>query len=92
MAQRRVHLWVRGYVQGVGYRAHARQQATLLGLTGWVKNLPDGQVEVVAEGDEATLQRLIAWCRRGPEMAEVESVEVRWEHHTGEFNRFGIGW
>lgn len=92
MAPRRVHLWVGGYVQGVGYRANARQHGALLGLTGWVKNLPDGQVEIVAEGDEAALQLLIAWCRRGPEMAEVESVEVRWEPYTGEFKRFGIGW
>jgi len=92
MAHRRVHLWVRGYVQGVGYRANARQQGTLLGLTGWVKNLPDGQVEIVAEGDEVALQRLIAWCKRGPEMAEVESVDVRWEPPSGEFKRFGIGW
>ncbi len=92
MAPRRVHLWVRGYVQGVGYRSNVRQQATLLGLAGWVRNLPDGQVEIVAEGDEATLQRLIAWCQRGPEWAEVESVDVRWEPYAGDLKRFGIAW
>ena len=92
MAPRRVHLWVRGYVQGVGYRSNVRQQATLLGLAGWVRNLPDGQVEIVAEGDEATLQRLIVWCQRGPEWAEVESVEVRWEPYVGDLKRFGIAW
>jgi len=92
MRQRRAHLWVRGHVQGVNYRSSTRQQGILLGLTGWVRNLPDGQVEVVAEGDEAAVQQLIAWCRRGPQWAEVESVEVRWEEYGGEFQRFGIAW
>ncbi len=92
MSQRRVHLWVRGYVQGVGYRAAVRQRGALLGLSGWVRNLPDGRVEIVAEGDEGALQQLIAWCNRGPEMAEVEAVEVRWEAYTGELQRFGIAW
>ncbi len=92
MSPKRVHLWIRGYVQGVGFRHHARQQAMLRGLTGWVKNLPDGQVEIVAEGDEKSLEDLVDWSRRGPEMAEVESVDVQWEPYRGEFRRFGIGW
>jgi len=92
MVLRRVHLWVRGHVQGVNYRSSTRQQGLLLGLTGWVRNRPDGRVEVVAEGEEGALQQLIAWCRRGPEWAQVEEVEVRWETFTGEFQRFGIAW
>jgi acylphosphatase len=92
MSQRRVHLWIRGHVQGVNYRSSTRPQGNLVGLTGWVRNMPDGRVEVVAEGSEESLQQLIIWCRRGPEWAEVEEVEVRWENQTGEFSRFGIAW
>jgi len=88
----RAHLWIRGHVQGVNYRSSTRQQAMLLGLTGWVKNLRGGQVEVVAEGNEDALKELVSWCRRGPEWATVEEVKVRWEDYTGEFSRFGIAW
>jgi acylphosphatase len=49
-------------------------------------------VEIVAEGDDQALQQLVAWCNHGPEMAEVEAVEVRWEPYTGEYKRFGIAW
>jgi len=92
MARKRVHLWISGYVQGVNFRHYTRQRATLLGLTGWVKNLSNGQVEVVAEGEEEALQDLIEWCHRGPSLAEVERVEVRWEPYQGEFSHFGIAW
>ena len=92
MAQKRAHLWISGYVQGVGYRQHARQYASTLGLTGWVRNLPDGRVEAIAEGEEGPLQAFIAWCQRGPSMAEVESVDVRWEPYQGEFTRFSLAW
>jgi len=92
MAPKRAHLWIRGYVQGVNFRHYTRQQAGLLGVTGWVKNLPDGRVEVVAEGEEGAVQALVAWCQHGPPMAEVEEVEVRWEPYRGEFSRFAIGW
>jgi acylphosphatase len=92
MARKRVHLWISGYVQGVGYRANARQYAATLGLAGWVRNLADGRVEIVAEGEEGPLQALVAWCRRGPTHAEVETVDVRWEPYEGEFTRFGLAW
>jgi len=92
MALRRVHLWIRGDVQGVGFRQHTRVRASALGLTGWVRNLPDGRVEVLAEGEDAALQALVEWCRRGPAMAEVSDVEVRWEPYRGEFAHFGIAW
>ncbi|MDH3526576.1 MAG: acylphosphatase [Gammaproteobacteria bacterium] len=72
---------VSGHVQGVFFRASARQQAMALGLTGYARNLPDGRVEVLACGDEAALQALQAWLRKGPAHAHVsgvqcESVEV----------------
>lgn len=92
MAPKRAHLWIQGYVQGVNFRHYTRQQAGLLGLTGWVRNLYDGRVEVVAEGEEDDVQALIAWCRHGPPSAEVEGVDVTWEPYRGEFRHFGIAW
>ncbi|MDO8648983.1 MAG: acylphosphatase [Candidatus Peregrinibacteria bacterium] len=67
-------LRITGKVQGVFYRARTQEQALTLGLCGWVKNLPDGSVEIHAEGEEAALQELDQWCRKGPPSAEVKSV------------------
>ncbi len=92
MAQKRAHLWIHGYVQGVGFRQNTRQKALQLGLSGWVRNLPGGGVEVVAEGEEQVLRELIAWCHRGPTWAEVDNVQVQWESYKGEFSRFSITW
>jgi len=69
---------VSGRVQGVWYRASTREKALPLGLAGWVRNLPDGGVEVFAEGPKAKVEELIAWCRQGPSFADVRSVEVTW--------------
>lgn len=87
---KRVHLFISGKVQGVYYRAYTREVAERLGIKGWVRNLPDGRVEVVAEGDESALKNLIAWCWEGPPLAKVEYVEEIWEEPTGEFNDFRI--
>lgn len=92
MTNQRAHLWIRGYVQGVSFRYYTRQQGTRLGLTGWVKNLPDGRVEVVAEGEAGALQAFVDWCHQGPPIAEVEEVELRWETYRGEFGHFRIAW
>ncbi len=73
---RRVHLRIRGLVQGVSYRATAREAALKLGVKGWVRNLPNGDVEAVVEGDAATVGRFISWSKRGPEEARVEAVTV----------------
>jgi len=59
-------------------------------LVGWVKNTPDGKVEIVAEGDKEKLEELIAWCKKGPLFAKVENVEVEWQESTGEFSSFEI--
>ncbi|HVO32172.1 MAG TPA: acylphosphatase [bacterium] len=72
----RVRLVISGRVQGVGYRANAARKAEALGLTGWVKNLPDGRVETLAEGAEDIVNEFIAWCRRGPTAARVTTVDV----------------
>jgi acylphosphatase len=72
----RVHVRVHGLVQGVYYRATAQEEAVRLGLVGWVRNRTDGTVEAVAEGDEAAIESFLAWCRRGPERARVDQLEV----------------
>lgn len=71
-----IHCYVSGRVQGVFFRAATREQASLFGLTGWVRNLPDGRVEVMASGEEAQVKHLQEWLKRGPEHARVMKVEV----------------
>ena len=80
----RVHMWVVGKVQGVWFRASTAERATALGLRGWVRNLADGRVEVVAEGPRAPLESLVAFCRQGPPLARVDEVDLRWEEPLGE--------
>jgi acylphosphatase len=90
VAGARAHLVIHGFVQGVSYRACARAEALRLRLTGWVRNLPNGDVEAVAEGDSSQLEAFIAWCRRGPEDAQVESVKEEEQPATGEFSTFAV--
>jgi len=73
---RRAKIIVAGCVQGVGFRAFTQKEAHRLGINGFVKNLPDGRVEIVAEADAEKLQDLLAWCHQGPLLARVDSVEV----------------
>ena len=84
----RAHIYVTGYVQGVFYRHSTAVRAREAGLTGWVRNLPDGRVEAVIEGGDEAVRSLVAWCRAGPPHATVERVEVRWESPTGDFSGF----
>jgi acylphosphatase len=79
-----------GRVQGVAYRYFAEKRAVSLGVTGWVRNLYDGRVEVVAEGERANVELFLEELRKGPRLAQVEDVEVRWEEPTGEFAAFSI--
>jgi acylphosphatase len=89
MAERaRVHVVVSGRVQGVAFRAYTVDEARDLGLSGWVRNLPDGRVEAEAEGERPALEALVAFCRRGPPAARVEGVEVRWAEWRGDLPRF----
>lgn len=76
MSSRRVHLRITGLVQGVSYRATARDVARRLGVRGWVRNLPNGDVEALAEAEPEVLERFLAWTRRGPDEARVERVSV----------------
>lgn len=73
-----VHMIVRGRVQGVFYRANTEKVAQGLGLTGWVRNCPDGAVEIHAEGEKSRLEELIEWCRRGPALASVSGIDLDW--------------
>ncbi len=86
----RAHIYVRGRVQGVFYRAFTQGVATRLGLHGWVKNLYDGRVEVVFEGDRPLVEQAISECRQGPRGAYVDDVDVAWETYSGKENGFGI--
>jgi acylphosphatase len=86
----RARLIIEGMVQGVWFRDSTRKKAKELGVYGWVKNREDGRVEVLAEGDAEAVDRLIAWCHKGPPQAVVRSVKEAREEWTGEFNSFGI--
>lgn len=80
---------VHGRVQGVFFRAETRKKAEALGITGWVKNLPDGTVRIEAEGSEEQQAKLLSWCNRGPENARVERVEYEPGEVQG-FSKFRI--
>jgi len=88
----RARVVVSGRVQGVFFRSDTQDEALRHGLTGWVRNLPDGRVEAVFEGEKDKVDRLIEFCRRGPPGARVTRVEVTWENYTGEFKSFNIGY
>ncbi len=71
-----VHLVIKGKVQGVYFRASARDVANKLAIKGWVKNMPDGNVEVVAEGSKEQLDKFIEWCQHGPKQSQVNEVKI----------------
>jgi len=87
---KRVHVYVKGKVQGVFFRAHTRKAALRFHVNGWVRNLPNGRVEAVFEGRSPEVNALIDWCRRGPSHAIVEHLDVCEETYTGEFDDFRI--
>jgi acylphosphatase len=90
MQIRCAHIFVSGRVQGVFYRAYTCEQAVRLGLTGWVRNLPDGRVEIIAEGPRDRIEQLIKWCHQGPPLARVTEVKTSWEQATGQYDRFDV--
>jgi len=87
---KRVHILVYGNVHGVFFRHNTSKIANSLGLTGFVRNLDDGSVEVVAEGSEDKLRELVDFCRKGPIGAKVDSIKVEFGKVTNEFSGFGI--
>jgi len=86
----KVYLLLSGQVQGVFFRASTRVKAKNLRISGWVKNLPDGKVEIVAEGEKEKLEELISWARKGPITAKVENIEIEWQEYLGEFDSFEV--
>jgi acylphosphatase len=90
MAKTCAHLIIHGTVQGVFYRASAQNEARDLGLVGWVRNLPGGEVEAEVEGEAAAVDQFIDWCRSGPPGAQVTSVAVTRKPYAGQFQRFSI--
>jgi acylphosphatase len=86
----RKHIFISGRVQGVGFRAFTRQNAQQLGVNGWVKNLYDGRVETVIEGDKSTVKQLESKLKKGSLFANVDDIEVKNESYQGDFSSFTI--
>ncbi len=86
----RAHIIVQGIVQGVFFRYRTQQEAMGLNVTGWVKNLADGNVEIVCEGEKEAVEKLILWSHKGPSGAFVERADVSFEEYTGGFPTFEI--
>jgi acylphosphatase len=90
MEKARARVCVSGHVQGVFFRAFAEEVARSHGLTGWVRNMSDGRVEALFEGERQGVERAVSSLRSGPPAARVEDVEVRWEDFTDEFGSFSV--
>jgi acylphosphatase len=88
----RVQVLISGRVQGVFFRAYTRDQAVARGLRGWVRNLPDGRVAAVFEGDREKIDSMLAWCRQGPPYAAVDEVLTDWQPYQGESHDFRIAY
>ena len=86
----RAHVYVVGRVQGVFFRSETEYEAVKRNVCGWVRNLPDGRVEAVFEGEKGAVEALVEFCRRGPHGARVSEVEVQWEDYNGEFKKFRV--
>lgn len=86
----RAHVIVYGRVQGVYFRYETQNAAIQRDVSGWVRNLPDGTVEALFEGDEANVRSLLEWCRKGPPVARVDKLDVTWLSAEGDFHSFEI--
>jgi acylphosphatase len=86
----RVHIWVKGRVQAVGFRAHVEYLASQIGVTGWVRNVGFDTVEALAEGRRDDLEKFIEQVKQGPRASRVDEARVEWEDATDEFLEFGV--
>ncbi len=86
----RVHVTISGIVQGVCFRSFTKSRAKMLGITGWVKNTPDGCLEAVFEGEESKILEMIKYCEEGPSAAFVRNVKTKWGKYKGEYKDFEI--
>jgi len=90
MAKSRSKVIVKGIVQGVNFRYYTQRQSIRYNVTGWVRNLPDGSVAAVFEGEEQDVEAMVQWCRHGPPSAQVTELIVQPEEYQGEFSSFSI--
>jgi acylphosphatase len=90
MSKQRVHLFVKGKVQGVFFRQALKVMAKKKNVFGCVRNLKDGRVEAILEGEDVDVSSLVEWCHAGPANARVEDVEIRNEKYKGEFSKFEV--
>jgi acylphosphatase len=90
MREARARVFIRGQVQGVNFRYYTQLEASKTGVKGWVRNLMDGRVEAVFEGERPDVERMISWANSGPAAARVSDVVVEWETPTGEFSDFRV--
>jgi len=90
MPATRAHVYVHGRVQGVFFRATTRDKARSIGVKGWVRNCQDGSVEAVFEGEKDTVEKVVDWCKKGPEGAVVNHIYICWEKCLSEFDEFSI--
>lgn len=90
MATARAHIFISGRVQGVFFRAYTRDKALELGLKGWVRNMRDGRVEAVLEGEKKKVEEMLKWCHEGSPYATVKYVEVHWEEPAGDMRSFEV--
>ena len=86
----RAHVYVSGRVQGVFFRAETAELARRLGLNGWVRNLPDGRVEALFEGEKQYVEKAVEFCKRGPPSAYVTHLDIDWEDWKNEFQEFRV--
>lgn len=92
MAKSRAHVYVTGKVQGVFFRQNTKRQAQSHSVNGWVKNLEDGRVEAVFEGEEESVKAVVEFCKVGPKGADVTCIDVNWEPYKEEFQAFAISY
>jgi acylphosphatase len=90
MKKTRARLYITGRVQGVSFRYYTLQEAQSVGVLGWVRNLWDGRVEVLCEGEEGAVDHMVQWCHQGPGTAVVDKVDVLWEEPADEFSNFRV--
>ena len=90
MVQRRVHIFVNGRVQGVFFRQATKVIAIKNNVTGWVRNLDDGRVEILIEGDDKCVDSVIAWCDCGPANSRVDDIQINNENYLGSFENFEV--
>ena len=86
----RVHIIISGRVQGVFFRSNAAKKASEIGVTGWIRNLRDGSVEAIFEGNKKALEEIIDFCKIGPPGALVKNIELKWEPSTSQYRTFNI--